>query len=270
MSNTLKARQQIKGHTLTQSVILSTYPTHVLKAGEPIRSSDGWMTWGDGSTQLQNLEWFQYDQATGNVRFTGSVGCGDRAPLYDLDCYSLTGNVIQMLESGSAGNITRAFKNSVRQMNFTLSSVGVLNISDITAGTTPFTIEGGCVGGLLYLGNDGQVQLNGSMAIGSNGQLIVTTGTYNALDLTDTSFIAGNTSGGNITFNGFDNVAAGQPVFITKQTGTNNMVFTDESGSGTQKILCRGGTLTLAGDYAFTMIIGLNTSFVAQLSTGGI
>jgi hypothetical protein len=230
MGNKNPGIEQTAGYSKTKAQWISAYGTKTGLPNQLIITSDHWWTVTDGTTQLQNLEWFQFDTSTGSITQ-----------------YVSSGSNVYTLESGDNSTVFQKLKNLVQEWRIAnLSTSGTLGIYDYTGGNkSVLNIAAGCSANTMSL-TPGLISFGGAVAIGSSGRLTVTTGTYNALDITDIGLINFQDSSA-ITLNGFTGEVAGAVIFYgITMTGGATLTINNGSGSATDQAIytITGGALT--------------------------
>lgn len=163
---------------------------------------------------------------------TGYIGNGKRNPTQPLDIYNTAAaSMYCLFESSGDQNTGIRLKTSVNDYRIYVTQTdGELIFDDATGGTLPFRVEQMAKTDLLALRSAGYVTIGGGLAASSGGRIVLTTGTYNGLDVADTLLISFNMSG-NITINDFTNGANGQVLILNRSSSANTLTITHGSGS---------------------------------------
>jgi len=91
----------------------------------------------------------------------------------------------------------------------------------------------------MRLSSEGNLILQNGFV--QEGQIVLTAGTYNNVDVSDKAYIICDTSSGDITLNGFSNGINGQSIQIIKSGASNNLILNHFNASGNQKFLTSTG-----------------------------
>jgi len=197
----------------------------------------------------------------------GNVGIG-RSPTQKLDVYNNSGTVQALIES-NGGEAQLDLKNTILNWRMYVSSAdGDLWFQNITNNLSPLHVEISAPNDLLTLRSVGRADFGGAVAIGSGGRMILTTGTYNALDVANTATIYCNTVGGDITINDFTGGVTGQRLSIVKSSSSNDLNLTASSGSN-QQMQLTGGSITLSTDVGGILLDFAGTYWTETARSGG-
>jgi hypothetical protein len=173
-------------------------------------NSANWVIWQNDAqvwmAGVQADETFEIqDVTTGTIPFAIEVGAGNNtlvvdsnsrvgigtaAPGYDLEVLNSAAACAVEIESGIAGAVSLYLHNTAREWRLVNWSTGTVYLSDVTAGTNPFTVEGGAGTNTLVVDNNSRVGI-GTAAPTTKIEMSVVTADYFTLKSTGVNSTTG-------------------------------------------------------------------------------